>query len=166
MIHVNIHDGNIFLENNVAIIGDLKNAIIKHNEDIEVYGIIPFIAPEVFQGQKYTKASDIYSFGMIMWELITGRMPFWDKNHDIGLIFDICDGLHPPIVTNAPEGYIELMKKCWHSDRYKRPTAAELKEKIRNILLMESDNCHENSPTKIIKSSDIGPISYNLEDYL
>ncbi|RIA85966.1 hypothetical protein C1645_741187 [Glomus cerebriforme] len=108
----------------------------------------------LFKGQKYTKALDIYSFGMIMWELITD------------FIIDICGDLRPPIVTNAPEGYIELMKECWYSDPYKRPTATELKEKIRNILFMESDNYHENSPVKVIESSDIGSISYNLEDYL
>ncbi len=70
------------------------------------------MAPEIFQGQKYTTASDIYSFGMIMWELMTGRMPFWDRYHDTELIIEICDGFRPPIVTNAPEGYIELMQKC------------------------------------------------------
>ena len=59
---------------------------------------------------------------MIMWELMTGRRPFWDQNHDTDLIIKICDGLRPPIITNAPEGYIELMQKCWHSDPLKRST--------------------------------------------
>ncbi|RIA86865.1 kinase-like domain-containing protein, partial [Glomus cerebriforme] len=79
------------------------------------------MAPEIFRGQKYTKASDIYSLGMIMWEIMT---PFWDRNHDTELIIEICDGLRPPIITNEPEdcNYIDLMKKCWHSDPNKRPT--------------------------------------------
>ncbi|CAB4464294.1 unnamed protein product [Rhizophagus irregularis] len=63
-----------------------------------------------------------------MWELMTGRRPLWDRDHDIELIHEICDGLRPPIVTNAPE---------------------------------ESDNYHESNPTKIIKSSDIGPVTIN-----
>jgi hypothetical protein len=54
-----------------------------------------------------------------MWEFMTGRRPFWDRNHDIELIIDISDGLRPPIVTNAPESYIELMKECWNSDHNK-----------------------------------------------
>ncbi|CAI2183591.1 16546_t:CDS:2, partial [Funneliformis geosporum] len=89
--------------------------------DNETYGIIPYVAPEVLQGQKYTKKSDIYSFGMIMWECMTGRRPFWDCAHDTELILDICDGLRPPIGDiAAPEGYIELMKKCWDPNPNKR----------------------------------------------
>ncbi|RIA88849.1 hypothetical protein C1645_825730 [Glomus cerebriforme] len=42
---------------------------------------------------------------------MTGRRSFWNKTHDTDLIIKICDGLRPPIVTNAPEGYIELMKE-------------------------------------------------------
>jgi hypothetical protein len=93
---------------------------------------------------------------MIMWEFMTGRRPFWDRNHDIKLIYDICDGLRPPIVTNAPEGYIELMKECWHSDPGKRPTARNLVNEIWKMY-----NAEKEKPTKIIESSDIGPVIKN-----
>src|SRR4051812_36976835 len=156
IIHKDFHSGNIFLkEGEIATIGDLgisKSAMDGDND--EIYGIIPYVAPEIFQGQKYTKASDIYSFGMIMWELMTGRRPFWDQNHDIDLIIGICDGLRPPIVTNAPDGYIELMQECWHSDLNKRPSANYIIIKIMTMIKNEFEN--RNNPTKIIKSPDIG----------
>ena len=95
IIHRDCHSGNIFIsDTSFAVIGDLgisKSAITDDND--EIYGIIPYVAPEIFQGQKYTKASDIYSFGMIMWEFMTGRRPFWNEIHDIDLIIKICDGL-------------------------------------------------------------------------
>ncbi|PKB96056.1 hypothetical protein RhiirA5_435545, partial [Rhizophagus irregularis] len=74
------------------------------------------------------------------------------------LIIKICDGLRPPIVTNAPEGYIELMKKCWHSDPAKRPTVVVIFSKIYKMYNDESDIINQ---TKIIKSSDIGPVTIN-----
>ncbi|GBB99168.1 hypothetical protein RclHR1_03440001 [Rhizophagus clarus] len=112
IIHKDYHSGNIFIDGLLGVTGDLglsKSSLVD-DEDNEIYGIIPYVAPEVLQGHKYTKASDIYSFGMIMWELMTGRRPFWDKSHDMDLIIKKCDGLRPPIVTNAPKGYIKLMK--------------------------------------------------------
>ncbi|CAB5096139.1 unnamed protein product [Rhizophagus irregularis] len=50
--------------------------------------------------------------------------------------------------------------------KIKRPTAFDIESKIRNILLMESDNCRDNNPTKIIKSPDIGPITINNPDFI
>ncbi|RGB42746.1 kinase-like domain-containing protein [Rhizophagus diaphanus] len=147
IIHKDYHSGNIFMTaNKLPVTGDLglsKSAIESSNNDNkEIYGIIPYVAPEIFREAKYTKATDIYSFGMIMWELI----------------IEICDGLRPPIITNAPEGYIELMQKCWHSDPKKRPKAVEIYEKVGNIWSNESLN---GNSTKIIRSPDIGPIATN-----
>ncbi|CAI2188155.1 15076_t:CDS:2, partial [Funneliformis geosporum] len=131
--------GNILCDNEYnVVISDLGISKLSTEASVDengYYGIIPYIAPEVLQGQKsnkYTKASDIYSFGMIMWELMTGRRPFWDQNYDIELIIKICDGIRPTINTNAPEGYIELIQKCWHSDPNKRPTTGVIRESIIN----------------------------------
>jgi serine/threonine protein kinase len=169
IIHQDYHSGNIFnIETKgkyktSAITGDfgISKSEIGSSDDNEVYGIIPYVAPEVFQGHKYTKASDIYSFGMIMWELMTGRRPFWDISHDTYLIIEICDGLRPPIVTNAPEGYIELMQNCWHSDPNKRPNAREICVKFTRYGSKLYYQAESYNPTKIIKSPDIGPITTN-----
>jgi serine/threonine protein kinase len=176
IIHRDLHSGNIFFNSknnpNVhfsdtnssydVVIGDLgiNKSSTESADDKENYGVIPYMAPEIFYGQKYTKASDIYSYGMIMWESMTGRRPFWDQNHNTDLIIKICDGLRPPIVTNAPEGYIELMKKCWHSDPEKRPSATEIHDKINKMIHFEVWG----RQTEIMKSSDIGPITTNNSD--
>ena len=163
IVHRDFHSGNIFFGRDHIYdvrIGDLgisKSATDSAEDNNENYGIIPYMAPEIFLGQKYTAASDIYSFGMIMWEVMTGRRPFWDKNHDTDLIIEIVDGLRPPIVTNAPEGYIELMEECWHSDPKQRPTAAYAYEKIYKIRNVEDRMPY--NPTKILESPDIGPIT-------
>ncbi len=93
---------------------------------------------------------------MIMWELITGRMPFWNQNNDIDLIVKICKNFRPPIIENTPKGYTELMQECWDSDPNKRPTASNIYDKLINIKRVETEN-----PTEIIRSSDIGPVVPN-----
>src|ERR1044072_6259718 len=159
IIHRDFHSGNILYENEYDIVisdlGISKSSTESIDND-KIYGIISYVAPEIFQGQKYTTSSDIYSFGMIMWELMTGRMPFWDQNNDLGLIIKICKDFRPPIIKNIPEGYAELMKKCWDPDSNKRPTAFVIIENLTDIMRAEEENL-----TEIIKSPNIGPIVTN-----
>ncbi len=113
IIHRDFHSGNILYENEwdvvISDLGISKSSI--DNDDYEIYGVISYMAPEILRGKKYTMASDIYSFGMIMWELTTGRMPFWDwDQNDTGLATNICKNFRPPIIKNTPKGYNELMQ--------------------------------------------------------
>ncbi|PKY46846.1 kinase-like protein [Rhizophagus irregularis] len=158
IIHRDLHSGNILCENDddvvISDLGISKSAMGSTKDNESVYGIIPYMAPEILQRKEYTIFSDIYSFGMIMWELMTGRLPFEDQTIDVGLMSKICrDGLLPPITTNVPKDYIELMQECWNSDPIKRPEAANISKKLCNILNEEVSN-----PTEIIKSTDIAPI--------
>ncbi|CAB4415350.1 unnamed protein product [Rhizophagus irregularis] len=74
--------------------------------DKTLYGILPFVAPEVLRGGEFTKAADIYGFGM--------------------LTLDICKGERPIIPEYTPEPYAALMKRCWDSIPTNRPTTFEL----------------------------------------
>ena len=69
LVHCDLHDGNILCDYNSSFISDLGLSkpidYLKSNND--VYGIIPYMAPEVLRSKPYTPASDIYSFAMIMW---------------------------------------------------------------------------------------------------
>jgi serine/threonine protein kinase len=93
----------------------------------KVYGIASYVAPEVLRGKKNTKESDIYSVGMLMWEIFAGHPPFDDRAHNHRLVFDICaEGLRPPILPEMPDDYVQMMQRCWDVDPSKRPTSSEL----------------------------------------
>src|SRR5207237_4540365 len=90
------------------------------------YGVLPYVAPEVLNGEPYTIASDIYSFGVLMSVISTGQQPFHNIAHDINLAFKICEGVRPAFSINTPKFYIELAYKCMGVGPNNRPTAIEI----------------------------------------
>lgn len=69
---------------------------------------------------------------MILWELSSGKPPFWDRAHDEHLVFEICEGLRPDIVAGTPKCYVELMIKCWSDEPSNRPRAFEIYQTIQS----------------------------------
>ena len=67
------------------------------------YGVIPYMAPELFRGQPHTQSSDVYAFGIIMWEVSSHQSPFSGHNHDLLLMLEICNGLRPTVVDATPK---------------------------------------------------------------
>src|SRR6266542_2045271 len=143
LIHCDLHNGNILISDNrndlyIADLGlckpinALQNSSI--NDDNEVYGVLPYVAPERLRNMPYTSASDIYSLSMIMWEFTSGISPFGNRSHDFDLCLCICGGERPEIVENTPQCYINLMKKCWDSDPSKRPTIKILEDTVSKWL--------------------------------
>ncbi len=69
------------------------------------------MAPEVLRKYPYTKKSDVYSVGMIMWELATGKRPFSNEKHDFDLALSILAKENRPQIPNdVPSFYAEVMK--------------------------------------------------------
>ncbi|PKY46879.1 kinase-like protein [Rhizophagus irregularis] len=92
-----LHSGNIFQSNYYTWILDFE-LFESINNNGKICGILPYIAPEVLSGESYTFSSDIYSFGIIMAELSSGKTPFYNRSHNSNLALDICkpeSGLKP-----------------------------------------------------------------------
>jgi serine/threonine protein kinase len=101
---------------------------------------MPYVAPEVLKGKYYTQAADIYSFGMIMYFVATGRQPFNDCKHDKFLALDICNGIRPKInELEAPKCYIDLMKMCWDSNPENSPSTTKLRDSFLSIITESSE---------------------------
>ena len=107
---------------------------------------MPYIAPEVLKGKPYTHAADIYSFGMIMYFVATGKQPFADRPHDRELAFNISTKKARPEIHEyeAPKFYIDLMKKCWSFNPDDRPSANE----IYDLIFLFEDSYTDIDKTK------------------
>ncbi len=90
----------------------------------------------------FVKESNIYSVGMLMWEIFAGQPPFDDRAHGFGLSLKICEGQRSPLLSNMPADYMQMMQKCWNVNPSKRPTIKELLDFADNKLkeIYENEN--------------------------
>ncbi|XP_060907265.1 ephrin type-A receptor 7 isoform X1 [Labrus mixtus] len=105
---------------------DIMNVIFTPATDLrftEQGGKIPvrWTSPEAIQYRKFTSASDVWSYGIVMWEVMSyGERPYWDmSNQDV--IKAIEEGYRLPAPMDCPPGLHQLMLDCWQKDRAERP---------------------------------------------
>ncbi|CAB5352775.1 unnamed protein product [Rhizophagus irregularis] len=173
MVHRDFHTGNIlsmyaFLEDYSSMcIADMGLCERVDNTDEEnIYGVMPYVAPEVLRGRPYTQAADIYSFGMIMYFIATSRQPFSYCAHDENLALDICEGIRPKMnELEVPECYVDLMKKCWNSNPDNRPKATEIAELIHLFHESYVPNSHLLTEEKNQQHYDIEKQFKKAEEY-
>ncbi len=140
LIHHDLHCGNILnygkSDSSIADLGLCQHANHEPTQDDErqVYGVLPYVAPEVLRGKGYTKASDIYGFGIITHEVVTGLPPYYDVAHDESLAVRICYGLRPKSNYKIPQLILDIIQQCWDADPLKRPNADRLYDLLKNLV--------------------------------
>src|SRR5437764_1322087 len=97
LVHHNFHSGNISngSNNHTYITGFGLSQPANIGPSQSVYGVLPYVDPEVLREKNYTQSSDIYGFGIIAYEVCTGLSPYHDMAHDESLAIRICQGLRP-----------------------------------------------------------------------
>uniref|UniRef100_A0A8C6SPX2 Mitogen-activated protein kinase kinase kinase 7 n=1 Tax=Neogobius melanostomus TaxID=47308 RepID=A0A8C6SPX2_9GOBI len=98
-------------------------------------GSAAWMAPEVFEGSNYSEKCDVFSWGIILWEVITRRKPF----DEIGgpafrIMWAVHNGTRPPLIKNLPKPLESLMTRCWSKDPSQRPSMEEI-VRIMNHLM-------------------------------
>jgi len=136
-IHRDLHSGNfLYLQSSQRFrVSDLGFCGPADKSPTSIYGNLPYIAPEVISRKEYTFKSDIYSIGMLMWEISSGQPPFSIYEHDLDFAMNIINGMRPKIVPGTPLEYKSLMEQCWDADPLKRPNIESLFNKINEINL-------------------------------
>ncbi|XP_054707626.1 focal adhesion kinase 1-like [Uloborus diversus] len=95
---------------------------------------IKWMAPESINFRRFTTASDVWMFGVCMWEILMfGVKPFQGvRNNDV--IVKIENGERLPLPPNCPPRLYSLMSQCWSYEPSKRPSFKEMKHILREIL--------------------------------
>ncbi|XP_022753369.1 uncharacterized protein LOC111301727 isoform X2 [Durio zibethinus] len=121
----------------VCKIGDLGLSKVRQHTLVSggVRGTLPWMAPELLSGKSnmVSEKIDVYSFGIVMWELLTGEEPYADI-HCASIIGGIVNSnLRPKVPTWCDPEWKALMENCWTSDPAERPSFSEISQKLRNM---------------------------------
>lgn len=115
----------------------MENASVKSNDTYVMSGetgSLRYMAPEVADALQYNHKADVYSYGIILWELNAGKKPFDGLNREMFYEQVVHGGERPPLNKKWPEELKKMMVDCWSADMDVRPTFSEIVEKIDSML--------------------------------
>ena len=79
----------------------------------KLFGMVPYIDPVSFSKKKLNKKSDVYSVGILLWEISSGIMPFHNESYDVCLTLEILQGRREKPIPGTPEDYVDIFtSKC------------------------------------------------------
>lgn len=125
-------------------------------------GTYHWMAPEVLGGQSYTEKVDIYSFGIVMYEVVTRRVPFEETGlNPIQVAISVSKGSRPAlefVPPECPEPILTLMQACWDQVPENRPSMEQVIQVLKSVTvpsrntpqLLCKDTQFYNSPKRYI----------------
>jgi len=135
VVHRDLKSENLLLtEDWVTKIADFGLARVKsHSTTMTQCGTPKYMAPEVLKGERYNEKADIYSYGIVLWELITHKEPYGDMHPMTAAMKIAYQGLRPKIPTNCDPGYRDLIKDCWATNPAARPSFEEICKRLKKL---------------------------------
>ncbi|KAK8887766.1 hypothetical protein M9Y10_038822 [Tritrichomonas musculus] len=139
VIHRDLKPENILLENDysprISDFGlskfyDPKNSMDQSTNNV---GTLAYAAPEILRGDSYNNKADVYSFGILMYEVLNSVRAYKDMSKNttyISLSNNIASGYRPKFNGYIKEGFKNLIEICWSQDFNERPTFSEIFQKL------------------------------------
>ncbi|KAF0333126.1 kinase-like protein [Gigaspora margarita] len=176
IIHRNFHSKNILVHDEKMLIAGfgLSKDETSKTSNASVHGMQAYIDPQCLENVSYkrSKKSDIYSLGVILWEISSGRPPFQSfAKIPYGIIIHVSKGGREKPVEGTPDSYIQLYKRCWNYDPNQRPELEEIQESLLDLSGKENfgtskfDEFISDTAPKI-SNSDIQLSTNSNNDYM
>ena len=136
LIHRDIKPLNLLLTDKGRFlkICDFGTVIDKSTLMTNNRGSAAWMAPEVFKGKNYTEKCDIFSWGIVLWEVLSREKPFKDVDNNYSIMWKIHLGDRPPLMPNLPNPIRDLMTSCWADEPEKRPSMQYVVDVMNNLV--------------------------------
>ncbi|KAG8495693.1 hypothetical protein CXB51_013405 [Gossypium anomalum] len=121
----------------ICKVGDLGLSKVKCQTLISggVRGTLPWMAPELLNGSSslVSEKVDVFSFGIVMWELLTGEEPYADLHYGAIIGGIVSNTLRPLVPEGCDPEWRSLMERCWSSEPPERPSFTEIANELRSM---------------------------------